>query len=189
MKKRFLPVINTSRNKMLAGLSGIEYISKTKRRGSIMNKIRLVLSMLLFLLAVSGISAYKNTDEARNALKSADDAEVIKACAYLGEEEEKKAVDDLLVVIKNHKNPKVRIAAISALSRTEVKGKPTTELKNLIVSEKDNTIVYAAVIGIFNLQDFENKAATEVLDFCDQNKKDDPYITDIVARIKKAMKK
>lgn len=154
-----------------------------------MNKpLKKIVLFLSFTVFIASAFAYKNADEAIKALSAKDNAEVIKACKYLGEEEEKKAIKPLISVIKTHKNPKVRIAAISALSKMDEKGTPTTELKNVVMTDADNTVVYAALIAIYNLKDFENKAASEALDYCDKNKKGDKYITDIVQRIKKALK-
>lgn len=150
--------------------------------------VKKLVYFITFAMFITYTYGYKNADEAIKALKSQKNSEVIKACKYLGDEEEKKGIDGLIEVMKTHKNSKVRISAISALSKMDEKGKPTTELKNVIMKDSDNTVVYAALIAIYNLKDFENKAAKEALDYCDQNKKNDRYITDIVQRIKKVLK-
>lgn len=147
-----------------------------------------LLPIFSFMVSGSILSAEKSTKDYIKDLQSSDPKTVIAAAHYLGKEEEKEAIDPLIAVAKNNSNTQVRVAAIAALGQMDEKGKPTTELKNIIVSDKNNTVVYAALLAILNLKDFDNKAAKEAIDYCDKNKSDDPFIKDAVQKIKKLMK-
>ena len=134
-------------------------------------------------------SGKKTTDEYIADLSSNDDAVVITAAQQLGAAKAKEAIDPLVQVIQTRENPKVRISAASSLGRMGEKGTPTTALSSVVQSDEDNSVVYASLLAILNLADFDNPAAIEALEYCEKNKADDEFIADVVSRIRSAMKK
>ena len=147
----------------------------------------------LFILAMlgvcfSGISAAdKEVQDYINDLKAGEEQKVLEAAKYLGKEKEKEAIEPIIDAIKFHGLRNVRIALVDALGRMDEKGRPTSALKELIETDKDNHVIYTALLAILNLKDFENEDAKKALDYCDQNKKDDIFIADAVAKIKARM--
>jgi len=148
----------------------------------------LVLSLLMISSAILG-AENKTVDEYRADLTSEDDQVVMDAATALGQKKSKDAMDDLIEVIKTHENPQVRIRVADTLGRMGTKEQPTNALNDVIQNDEDNAVVYAALLAILNLGDFGNPSAEEAIDFCEQNKSDDPYITDVVKRLREAMKK
>ena len=149
-------------------------------------------ALIISAILISGTSyaaTNKSVDEYRKDLKSDNDTLVIEAARGLGAKKSKDAIDDLIAVIKSHKNPKVRIALANSLGMMGTKKQPTTALNEVVQSDGDNSVVYASLLAILNLADFKNASATEALDYCEKNKTDDPFITDVVKRIRKVMKK
>ncbi len=150
-------------------------------------KIRsMVLTAALFM-AIGPLAA--NVDEKIKDLQSEDDAKVIAAAQWLGKEGEKKAVDPLIKLAKSERSPVVRIHAISALGLIQEKGKTTTELKGIISQEVDKSVVYAALVALMNVKDFENADFKTALETAEQKHQDDIYIKDIIQRIRKALGK
>lgn len=152
---------------------------------------------VLILIMAAGLQAEekkaeekkKSTNEYIADLKSDKDADVIKAAKSLGEAKAKEATDAMVVAMKSHQNPKVRIALADGLGMMETKGQPTTALGEIVQSDDDNAVVYSALLAILNLADFENPAAAKALEFCEQNKSKDAFIADVVKRIHTAMDK
>ncbi|MES0491210.1 MAG: HEAT repeat domain-containing protein [Leptospirales bacterium] len=148
----------------------------------------LVLSLLMISSAILGADS-KTVDEYRADLSSDDDQVVMDAATALGLKKAKDAMDDLIVVIKTHDNPQVRIRVADTLGRMGTKEEPTNALNYVIRNDDDNAVVYAALLAILNLGDFGNPSAEEAIDYCEQNKSDDPYIADVVKKLREAIKK
>ena len=148
-----------------------------------------ILSTIALAFTFSSTAADKSNEDYINDLTSDDQATVNSACLHLGKEEEKKAIDDIINVIKTSTNTGTKVSCIDALSKMDEKGKPTTSLKEVVETDKDNSVVYSALLAILNLKDFENKSAETALDYANENKKDDYLISDIVTRIKEAIEK
>ncbi len=129
----------------------------------------------------------KTTAEYIEDLKSDDDAVVITAVQALGQSKSTDAMDPLIEVIKTHENPRVRISAASSLGLMGTKEQPTTALSEVVQNDEDDSVVYASLLAILNLADVNNPAASEAVQFCDENKSDDPYIKDVVDRLKAAI--
>lgn len=153
---------------------------------------KIFLSVLILSLA-TGVSAAeekkKTTNEYIADLKSDNDALVIAASKNLGEAKAKEAIDAMIVAVKSHQNPKVRIALASGLGLMETKNQPTTALDEVIKSDDDNSVVYASLLAILNLKDFDNPAARDAVEYCEKNKAGDEYITDVVKKIRAAIEK
>ena len=144
----------------------------------------------LLIALISAISLYaKDKKENIADLKSADDAVAIKAAQELGNDGVKDAIEPLGELIKSNRASGVRIAAASALGRIGQKGRSTTILREAIEADQDNHVVYTELLALMNLQDFENADLTKAVEFCENNKKSDMYITDIVSRIRKKFPK
>lgn len=157
-----------------------------------MIKRTFVLVLILFFgAAISAQSGEtkKSVDEYIGDLKSSDDAVVITAARQLGLVKAKPAIDPLVEVLKTNKNPQVRISAASSLGQIGEKGAPTNALSSAVQTDEDNAVVYASLLAILNLADFDNPSAEEALDYAEKNKSDDEFIKDVVSRIRKAMKK
>ena len=149
-----------------------------------------ILSTIALAFTFSSTAADKSNEDYINDLTSSDQALVNSACLHLGKEEEKKAIDEIINAIKTSTNDTgTKVSCIDALSKMDEKGKPTTSLKEVVETDKDNSVVYSALLAILNLKDFENQDAEAALDYADTNKPDDALIKDVVRRIKKAMEK
>lgn len=139
---------------------------------------------LLVLISAMGLAA-KDKKENIADLKSADDAVAIKAAQELGADGVKDAIDPLGEVVKSNRASGVRIAAASALGRIGEKGRSTTILKEAIEADQDNHVVYTELLALMNIADLENPDLTKAVEFCENNKKSDQFISDIVGRIRK----
>lgn len=148
-----------------------------------------ILSTIALAFTFSSTAADKSNEDYIGDLKSGDQALVNSACLHLGKEEEKKAIDEIINVIKTSTNTSTKVSCIDALSKMGEKGKPTTSLKEVVETDKDNSVVYSALLAILNLKDFENEDAKIALDYADENKQDDDLMSDVVKRIKEAMEK
>ena len=148
-----------------------------------------ILSTIALAFTFSSTAADKSNEEYINDLTSSDQALVNSACLHLGKEEEKKAIDEIINVIKTSPNTGTKVSCIDALSKMGEKGKPTTSLKEVVETDKDNSVVYSALLAILNLKDFENVDADTALDYASENKHDDDLIKDVVRRIKEAREK
>ena len=149
-----------------------------------------ILSIIALAFTFSSTAADKSNEAYINDLQSEDQDLVNSACLHLGKEEEKKAIDEIINAIKTStNNTGTKVSCIDALSKMGEKGKPTTSLKEVVETDKDNSVVYSALLAILNLKDFENKDAEIALAFADTNKEDDDLISDVVKRIKEAMEK
>lgn len=147
---------------------------------------------VLILSLAGGLSAdqkKKTTKEYIADLKSDDDAVVINAANGLGQAKAKDAIEPMVEAIKSHQNPKVRIALASALGLMDTKGQPTTALSDVVQTDDDNSVVYASLLAILNLKDFDNPAAKVALQYCEQKKSNDAFIADVVKRINEAISK
>ncbi|MDH5717776.1 MAG: HEAT repeat domain-containing protein [Spirochaetia bacterium] len=152
--------------------------------------IKLNINVLLFLFVFTGVVfAQKANADYIKDLKSDKEAVVIEACKGLRTAAAKEAIEPLIEVLKNNESIKARIAAANALGVMQEKGKPTTALKEAIEKDVSNDVIYASLLSILNLKDFENPDAKKALEFCNENKMDDKLIKDIVDRINKAMGK
>lgn len=143
---------------------------------------------LLLLVPVLSLAA-KNKAENIADLKSADDAVAIKAAQELGSDGAKDAIEPLGEIVKSKRTAGVRIAAASALGRMDVKGRPTTILREAIEIDQDNQVLYTELLAILNLKDLKNDDLKKAVEFCENNKKSDEFISDIVVRIRKVMPK
>jgi HEAT repeat protein len=143
---------------------------------------------ILVLIAATGLSG-KDKKENIADLKSADDAIAIKAAQELGADGVKDAIEPLGEVIKSNRAAGVRIAAASALGRMDTKGRPTSILKESIEADQDNHVVYTELLALMNLADLENPDLSKAVEFCENNKKSDVYISDILTRIRKKFPK
>ena len=148
-----------------------------------------ILSTIALAFTFSSTAADKSNEDYINDLASDDQALVNSACLHLGKEEEKKAIDKIINVIKTSPNTGTKVSCIDALSKMGEKGKPTTSLKEVVETDKDNSVVYSALLAILNLKDFENEDAETALEYASANKQDDDLMSDVVRRIKEAMEK
>lgn len=146
-----------------------------------------ITSILLITLFSTAVWAKKSDEQYIADLKSDDDKTVITAANYLGQEEVKDAVDPLITVVKTHKNPRARAAAATSLGLVGEKKteKVTPVLRYVVENDEEKDVVYAAMIAMLNLGDYENEDTLKALDYADQNHRDDKYIADMVDRIKK----
>ncbi len=142
--------------------------------------------LLLFVTLTGGFSEEKKVEaDYITDLSSKEDQLVILACKKLGEIKSKNAIQALVKTLDEHENPRVRIVAASSLGQTEAKGDPTDALKEAIENDESNDVVYSALLAIGNLKDFDNPNVKASLEYCEENKKDDPFIKDIVVRVRK----
>lgn len=148
-----------------------------------------ILSTIALAFTFSSTAADKSNEAYIDDLTSGDQALVNSACLHLGKEEEKKAIDEIINVIKTSPNTGTKVSCIDALSKMGEKGKPTTSLKEVVETDKDNSVVYSALLAILNLKDFENEDAKTALNYADANKQDDDLMSDVVRRIREAMEK
>ena len=146
-----------------------------------------IVSLLVFIPLLS--LAAKSKAENLADLKSADDAVAIKAAQELGNDGAKDAIEPLGEILKSKRTAGVRIAAASALGRMDVKGRPTTLLREAIETDQDNQVIYTELLAILNLKDLKNEDLKKAVEFCENNKKSDEFITDIIVRIRKVMPK
>lgn len=151
-----------------------------------------ILFPVLILFLAAGLQAEekkKTNNEYIADLKSDDNATVIKAAKALGDAKAKEALDPMIEAIKSHQDARVRISLASGLGNMETKKQPTTSLAEVVKSDDDNSVVYASLLAILNLKDFENPSAKEAVEFCEKNKADDDIIMDVVKRINEALGK
>ncbi|MBV6492138.1 MAG: hypothetical protein LDLANPLL_00129 [Turneriella sp.] len=143
---------------------------------------------LTFCISFGALWA-KSTDENIADLKSTDDAVAIKAAQDLGVDGAKKAIEPLGELVKSNRSTGVRIAAASALGRIAEKGRSTTILKEAIEADQDNQVVYTSLLALMNIADIGNPDLVKAVEYCEANKKADPYISDIVERLRKKFPK
>lgn len=142
-------------------------------------------ALLLFMALPAAIHA-KSDQEYIKDLKSQDKQTVINAARYLGDEKVTDGIEPLIKVIERNQDTDIRVAAITALGRMEQKGRPTSYLSSVVQSDPNYTVVYTSLLAMLSLEDFENPDAEKALNYADQNHQADPYIADIVKRVKKA---
>ncbi|HRP68502.1 MAG TPA: HEAT repeat domain-containing protein [Turneriella sp.] len=141
--------------------------------------------IVITLLAAATALWAKSAEENIADLKSADDAVAIKAAQELGADGAKAAIEPLGDVVKSNRSTGVRIAATSALGRIAEKGRTTTILKESIEADQDNQVVYTSLLALMNIADVTNPDLVKAIEFCETNKKSDPFISDIVERLRK----
>jgi HEAT repeat protein len=151
-----------------------------------MSKMKMTIrTSFVFLLTISLFA--QDGGNLVSQLKSDDAATAVSAANSLGRKKEAAAINPLIEAAKNHPSFKVRAAAASALGNMEAKPNLIKALKGIIESDKNNAVVYSALVAIFNLKDFSNKDALGAVEYCEKNKMDDVFIKDIISKIRKAM--
>jgi hypothetical protein len=153
---------------------------------------KILFPVLILLFSISSVysqEAKKKTPKDYIVdLKSDNDETVMTAARELGAAKAKDAIEPMIESIKSHQNPKVRIVLAKGLGLMGTKQQPTSALSEVVKSDDDNSVVYASLLSILNLKDFENPDAISALEFCEQNKSSDPYINDVVKKIRDVMK-
>ncbi|MCB1146344.1 MAG: hypothetical protein KDK41_16865 [Leptospiraceae bacterium] len=148
--------------------------------------LRLLTTAILFTALFAGsVYAEKNKGDYINDLTSGNEADVIAAAKFLADEKPEDAVDPMINAIKAQKSSRSKIAIISALGAFDQKGRPASGLKEIIETEKDNTVVYSALLAVMNLKDIENADTLKAIEYCESNKQDDPFVRDITGRMRK----
>lgn len=147
-----------------------------------------VLILLISFTAAQAEEKKKSPKEYIADLKSDNDETVMTAARELGAAKAKDAIDPMIERIKSHQNPRVRIVLAKGLGLMETKKQPTTALSEVVQADDDNSVVYASLLAILNLKDFDNPDAAKALEYCEKNKANDPYIADVVKKIRDAMK-
>jgi len=152
------------------------------------SKLKNIFAIALIALTTGIFAAEKSNEDNIKDLKSSDTSVVIEAERYLGDKKVKDAVDPLLEVLANHENANVRAHAATALGRIEDK-KAVKPLRMAVENDASKDVVYSALVGLFNLKDFDNEHTTKALDYADANHRDDPFIADMIDRLRKKIKK
>ena len=150
---------------------------------NLMKRVTTIFS-LIFFLAGQAIFAEKSVDDYIEDLESDENQLVIIACQKLGAKKSTESIDALIQVLREHKSIRVRIAAASAIGNIEEKGHSTDALRDSVTSDASNDVVYASLLAIGNIKDISNPSAEEALEYCEENKTDDPFIKDIVVRVR-----
>ena len=155
-----------------------------------MTKIKLTkrvatLCSLILFMGGQAVFAEKSVTDYINDLGSKEDQLVIVACQKLAEKKSKESIDALIKILREHKNVRVRIAAASSIGNMGEKGHTTDALKEAVTNDESNDVVYASLLAMGNLKDSENPSIKEALEYCEKNKTDDPFIKDIVVRVRK----
>ena len=148
-------------------------------------RIALGIFLLNFISLGNRFAQEKSKTDYISDLSSKKDQLVMIACGKLGKNKSENIIRALIKVLEEHKNPKVRIAAASALGQTGVKGVPTNALSKAIQNDDSNDVIYSALLAIGNLKDFNNPNVKASLKYCKKNKHNDPFIKDIVVRVYK----
>ena len=148
-----------------------------------MKRITIPFSLMLFM-GGQAVFAEKSTADYINDLSSEEDQLVITASKKLSEKKSKESIEALIRVLREHKSARVRIAAASSIGNMEEKGRTTDALKESVTNDVSNDVVYASLLAIGNIRDIENPNMKEALEYCEQNKTDDPFIRDIVVRVR-----
>lgn len=151
-----------------------------------MTKMKKPVLIISALILSVGIYA-QDSGNLISQLKSDDAATAVSAANSLGRNKDASAVNPLIDAAKSHPSFKVRAAAAAALGNMEAKPNLSSALKGIIETDKNNAVVYSALVAIFNLKDFSNKDALKAVEYCEKNKMDDVFIKDIIGKIRKAM--
>jgi len=152
------------------------------------SKLKNIFAIALIALTTGIFAADKSNEDYIKDLKSSDTSVVIDAERYLGGEKVKEAVDPLLEVLANHENANVRAHAATALGRIEDK-KAVKPLRMAVENDSSKDVVYSALVALLNLKDYENEHTIKALDYADAHHRDDPFIADVVDRLRKKIKK
>lgn len=146
------------------------------------------ISLLFFSLSAEEL----NTDQHIKNLTSGTDNDKIVACNHLGKEKaEKKAIPEIISLLKTTENPKVASAAAIALGYLKEKGASTTALKDKILAENKSDVVYACLLALMSIS-LQNKVyepdAKAALQYADVNHRSDEFVADVIDKIKNKLK-
>jgi HEAT repeat protein len=146
-----------------------------------MKKI-LILTLAVFAFSVSSHAAGKSAKEYVADLKSTDDAVVIVAENWIGDNKEKTAIKDLVSLIKNSTNAEVRMNAAVALGLIGEK-EAIEPLTDTIVSESSSDVRYAMLLAISRIGIDSKKSYNALMQA--KEKETDPYIKDYIEKMEK----
>lgn len=146
-----------------------------------MKKI-LVLTLVICTFAVKSYAADKSAKDYVADLKSADDAVVLEAENWVGDNTEKTAIKDLVALMKNSTNAEVRMNAAVALGLIGEK-EAIEPLTDDIVVEPNADVRYAMLLAISRIGIDSKKSYNALLQA--KEKETDPYIKDYIEKMEK----
>ncbi|MBE7413531.1 MAG: HEAT repeat domain-containing protein [Leptospiraceae bacterium] len=152
------------------------------------------ITLISIIFSTGLIAAEKSADEHLKALSSGTDEEKIAACVYFGKEVKKgkDALPQIIALLKATDNSKVAVSAAVALGYIKEKGPSTKALKEKIMSETDSNIVYACLLGIYNIEvanEVLEDDARAALEYADIHHRQNEFVADAIDKIKKRAKK
>lgn len=149
-----------------------------------MKKIIFLIS--IFLISASVLSAAEKTSaEYIKDLSSKDTNTVVAAQKWLGEKQEKTAVNKLVENLKNSSSVEIRMSAAVALGLIEEKTAVDPMIEKLL-TESNSDVRYAIVLAITRIG-LENKAQYNKLVQA-KNNETDPIIIDYVEKLQQKLK-
>lgn len=144
------------------------------------------ISMLAMLLPMGFVLAQTAADYKTN-LTSETEEVAVKAIREAGAKKDAETLDTLIEILQTNPNPKIRMEAAHAIGKMEVKDKPVNALSNAAKTDKNNMVVYSALLSMTNLTKVEKNLeelpiVLETVAYCRENKSDDIYIKDLVTK-------
>ncbi len=152
-----------------------------------MKKFLTIMVICVFAAAIAFAQEAKKPKTAQeyiSDLASKDETAVMEAADWLGKEEEKGAVPELMRLVQQANSAKVRMYAIIALGL--IKQEDSVDvLNNALVSDSDADVRYSAILAISRV------GSTKSIDALKKAKETetDPFIKDYIAKLEAKLKK
>jgi HEAT repeat protein len=160
-----------------------------------MKKFIMVLASLFVMAAVAGAQeAKKETPPEQKKAKTAqeyiadlgsrDENTAVDAANWLGKENEKSAIPELMKSLKNDDRPKVRMFAAVALG-TIADESAVDALNEALLNDSSADVRYAAILAISRVGSTKSIDALKAA----KEKETDPYIRDYMDKMEAKLKK
>lgn len=153
-----------------------------------MNILKISLSFLILSLSLPIFAnEAKSSDDYKMLLTTGTDNERMQALDYFAKEKDKSQIPVIIEILRDGDSPKLAQKAAITLGLIGEKGESTQALKEKIESNQSPEITYACILAIFNIHrkdDERDPVAVEALRYADQNQRQDPFVADLLDRLK-----
>lgn len=150
-----------------------------------MKRLILLISFILFI-SHSSVFAQTEGEEHLQNLTSGSDSQKIAACEYFGAEGDASVIPQIIDILSYTENPRLASSAAIALGYIQEKGRPTTALKDRIMTEKNPDVVYSSLLALMSIalknEELEPDAKI-ALEHANSTHKSDIFIADLVEKI------
>ncbi len=142
--------------------------------------------LILFFFVVFAISSKeKSKADYIKDLSSEDSKKLIAASDYMGSKKVDSSILRLIQLLQDHDDVRVRISVAAALGQQKKETKKIIQaLRSAVENDESNEVVYTSLLALGNIAEKNNKDALAAVKYCEDNKKDDIFIKDIIQRVR-----